>query len=153
MAEKAGVLTSALPKTCEPLRLAAGFWFDYDDGQSCNRAFAHKRDRKSMKIANIEIAVFTAVLLLAACSGDHNVRVPEVEATIGTSGAIRNPVATDPSVVPPLASSSLVSVHLVLLDRTLEIAPDVRYKTVDIPFVTHLFGDADLGAMGAFLAQ
>ena len=71
-----------------------------------------------------------AIAALAACSGTRNVRVPEVTASVAAAPANpAAPAASDPSALPPVPDGNLVKVNLVLLDRTLEIAPGLRYQT------------------------
>jgi nitrite reductase (NO-forming) len=71
-----------------------------------------------------------ASLALAACAQTRGTRVPEVDASIGNTGALNAPqAAADPAAVPPLTSGDTVKVGLVLIDRTIEIAPGIRYKT------------------------
>lgn len=75
--------------------------------------------------------LLTSALFLAACSTKTatNVHVPQVAATVSNAGNVGTPAVGDPAVLPPLAAGDVARVNLVLLDRTLEIAPGVKYQT------------------------
>jgi nitrite reductase (NO-forming) len=84
-------------------------------------------------------------------SGDapKNVQVPTVSADVSTTSttyAIPTP-QSNPEALPPLPSGTTVSVNLVLLDRTVEIAPGIEYKawtfngTVPGPVIHAQVGD------------
>ena len=70
-----------------------------------------------------------AAIGLAACSRTPGERLPQVGATIGTAGASAAFPPGDPVVLPPVPDGDRVSVHLTLVDRTLGIAPGMRYQT------------------------
>lgn len=70
-----------------------------------------------------------ASLALTACSSGANVKVPEVAASVTSAQNVAMPTAANPALLPPLPQGDVVHVDLVLLDRTLEIAPDVKYRT------------------------
>lgn len=76
----------------------------------------------------ITISLALATFVLTACSGHANVKVPQVSATITNTTLATIPSSADPSVLPPVPSGDTVAVHLVLLDRTVEIAPGVRFR-------------------------
>jgi nitrite reductase (NO-forming) len=80
--------------------------------------------------------IFSSVLLtislpLAACSTKvtSDVRVPQIDASVTAASNVDPPVAANPSALPPLPNGDLVKVNLVLLDKTLEIAPRIKYQT------------------------
>lgn len=79
----------------------------------------------------LSIGLLSISLLLAACSTNvaSSTRVPQVAASITTGANIADPRTADPAVLPPLPSGDVVKVNLVLLDKTLEIAPGVKYQT------------------------
>jgi nitrite reductase (NO-forming) len=80
--------------------------------------------------AACRIAAAAATLaLLASCTPARTAKVPQVTASIENSATAKNSGPADPSALPPLAAGDTVSVNLVLLDKTLAIAPGVRYKT------------------------
>lgn len=74
-------------------------------------------------------ASLVAAFLLSSCTSGQSTRVPEVSASVSQSTNEANPKAADPSVLPPVPSGDTVKVHLVLLDKTIEIAPGIHYKT------------------------
>jgi nitrite reductase (NO-forming) len=94
--------------------------------------------------------------MLTACSGrtsaagaPSNVHVPAVSADTATTTAnyaIPAP-PSNPEVLPPLPNGNTVTVELVLLDRTVEIAPGINYKawtfngTVPGPVIRAQVGD------------
>lgn len=73
-------------------------------------------------------ALVAALLILPACSTQQEVKVPQVTASVTSAGAVSIPSPSNPSVLPPLASGNTVKLNLVLLDRTVEIASDTKYK-------------------------
>lgn len=79
----------------------------------------------------IAFALLPCSLLVSACSTKvaSNTRVPTVTAAVTSAANVTSPTSTDPSVLPPLPAGDVVKVNLVLLDRTLEIAPGVKYQT------------------------
>jgi nitrite reductase (NO-forming) len=74
-------------------------------------------------------AASLAALLLAACGGAREVKVPQMNAVVTKAAAPGAPVSSDPSAVPPVAAGDVVKVKLVLLDRSIEIAPGIKYRT------------------------
>lgn len=73
------------------------------------------------------VAAISLALLAVACSNGQ--RLPDVQASISTAAAAPAPPQADPAVLPPVPSGDRVAVDLVLLDRTIEIAPGVKYQT------------------------
>jgi hypothetical protein len=74
-------------------------------------------------------AASAAVLLLSACGDTREVKVPQMNAAVTKAVAPGAPVPSDPSAVPPVAAGDVVKVNLVLLDRSIEIAPGIKYRT------------------------
>ena len=68
-------------------------------------------------------------LLLSGCAERHDVRVPSLAASVTQAANVAAPAQANPALVPPLPAGDTVKVNLVLLDKTLEIAPGIRYKT------------------------
>lgn len=68
------------------------------------------------------------LVLISACSGHSNVKVPQVSASIANGAAAALPSKSDPSALPPVPQGDTVHVDLVLLDRTWQIAPGVNYR-------------------------
>ncbi|HLJ83550.1 MAG TPA: multicopper oxidase domain-containing protein [Candidatus Eremiobacteraceae bacterium] len=97
-----------------------------------------------------------ALAYLTACSGRSasadapaDVRVPAVTAEVSTTEpgyAVPTP-QSNPESLPPLPSGNTVTVNLVLLDRTVQIAPGVKYRawtfngTVPGPVIHAQVGD------------
>lgn len=79
----------------------------------------------------ISAALLASSLLLAACSTNvaSSVRVPQIAASVTAAGNVADPAPANPSALPPLPAGDTVKVNLVLLDRTLEIAPGIKYQT------------------------
>ncbi|HET6893843.1 MAG TPA: multicopper oxidase domain-containing protein [Candidatus Baltobacteraceae bacterium] len=75
--------------------------------------------------------LLTSSLLLAACAtkAASDVRVPQIAASVTAADNVAAPAAGDPSALPPLPVGDVVKVDLVLLDKTIEIAPGIRYQT------------------------
>lgn len=76
----------------------------------------------------LRITVVGALIALAACTHAPE-RVPEVEASISSAGAVGTPAPQDPSILPPVPSGDRVAFNLELIDKTIEIAPGVKYQT------------------------
>ena len=108
-----------------------------------------------MKRSSICVALAMLSLATTACSrgsgsaASSDVSVPTVTADVSTTGAgysIPAPQA-NPEALPPLPTGNTVTVNLVLLDRTIEIAPGIKYKawtfngTVPGPVIHAQVGD------------
>jgi len=70
-------------------------------------------------------------MLLAACSTKvaTDVRVPRIAASVTAADNVGAPAPTDPSVLPPLPDGDTVKVNLILIDKTIAIAPGIKYQT------------------------
>lgn len=79
-----------------------------------------------MSIVRSASAVLAIALLVSACG--HGQRLPQVQASIAKAGAVPAPPPENPAVLPPVPAGDRVVVDLTLLDRTLEIAPGVKYQ-------------------------
>jgi len=79
--------------------------------------------------ASIRIAALAAAALLAACSHAPGDRLPDVSASITSGTSKAAGVRSDPAVLPPVPAGDVANVDLTLIDKTIEIAPGVRYKT------------------------
>jgi nitrite reductase (NO-forming) len=79
----------------------------------------------------ISSALLSSSLLLAGCSTKvaSDVRVPQVAAAVTAAANVAAPAPTDPSALPPVPGGDVVKVNMVLLDKTLEIAPGIKYQT------------------------
>ena len=78
----------------------------------------------------LSLGLLSFSLLLGGC-GAHgkDVSVPPVHAVVSQDAAASRPTESkDVSMLPPLPDGD-VNVNLVLLDKTVEIAPDVKYHT------------------------
>ena len=84
-----------------------------------------------MKSKLAACALAAATLLFAACSAKQHedVQVPQMAASVTAATNVADPPSTDPSIVPPLPAGDTVKVNLVLLDKTIEIAPGIKYQT------------------------
>lgn len=105
---------------------------------------------------NISLAVALVLAVVAAsCSVSDRTqpntadgRVPAVQAQVTKTGSfVLPPKSTNPESLPPLPSGNVVHVDLVLLDRDVEIAPDMHYRawtfngTVPGPVIHAKVGD------------
>jgi nitrite reductase (NO-forming) len=82
-----------------------------------------------MRTALLRAAIVLGGITLAACSHTPGERLPQVQASIASAIAVGSPAPEDPSVLPPVPAGDLVTVDLVLLDKTIEIAPGIEYRT------------------------
>ncbi|HEY7993605.1 MAG TPA: multicopper oxidase domain-containing protein [Candidatus Eremiobacteraceae bacterium] len=107
----------------------------------------------------LDISITIAAAIIAAsitgcgsstrlASSGADVQVPTVDAQVTKTGAFALPTAaTNPEALPPLPSGDVVRVNLVLLDRDVEIAPDMHYRawtfngTVPGPVIHAKVGD------------
>ena len=101
------------------------------------------------------IASAAVVVFIAGCGGSTHpagsrtadVRVPTVEAQVTKAAFVGLPPVASPEILPSLPSGDVVHVHLVLLDRDVEIAPDMHYRawtfngTVPGPVIHAKVGD------------
>lgn len=73
-------------------------------------------------------ATFVAALaaLLAGCA--HTAQDVRVQTTVEPAASSQDLSPSDPAFLPAIPEGDTVDVHLVLLDRTVEIAPGIRYK-------------------------
>lgn len=69
-----------------------------------------------------------AMFVATACAGHAPVNVPPVHATVTNDTRAAIPPPTDPASLPAVPNGDTVAVHLVLLDRSVAIAPGVRYR-------------------------
>ena len=90
-----------------------------------------------MRVKLDRLSVLCIAALLLGCTGsktagidETNVHVPLVTAHVTSTAAdyVTPPVASKPEMLPPLASGNVVHVDLVLLDRDVEIKPDMEYR-------------------------
>lgn len=73
------------------------------------------------------LALAVAALLTGCSAHRSDVSVPQVHAVVSQTSSVSRPTQSgDPSQLPPLADGDL-NVNLVLLDRTIEIAPGLNY--------------------------
>lgn len=83
-----------------------------------------------MKLHATLCALALGATFLAGCAQQRDARVPKIFASVTAAPANANsPAPADPAVLPPVPDGSNVEVNLVLLDKTLEIAPGVKYQT------------------------
>ncbi|HYK52119.1 MAG TPA: multicopper oxidase domain-containing protein [Candidatus Eremiobacteraceae bacterium] len=107
-----------------------------------------------MRRLSLSIALLSAVVLASCSTGERtqpsapDVRVPMVQAQVTKTGSfVLPPQSTNPELLPPLPSGNVVHVDLVLLDRDVEIAPDMHYRawtfngTVPGPVIHAKVGD------------
>jgi len=73
------------------------------------------------------VAALALAFLASGCG--HNERLPQVQASISSAAYAPAPPSEEPAVLPPVPAGDLVEVGLVLLDRTIERAPGVKYQT------------------------
>ena len=88
-----------------------------------------------MRRLSLAVALISAVANVSCNSAGRtgpnvaDVRVPEVRAQVTKAGSfVLPPLPTNPELLPPLPSGNVVHVDLVLLDREVEIAPDMHYR-------------------------
>jgi nitrite reductase (NO-forming) len=106
--------------------------------------------------SSICVTLSIVALTLGACSGrggsasaPAEVQVPAITAEVSTTGPgyVIPTLQSNPEVLPRLPSGNTVTVNLVLLDRTIRIAPGVKYKawtfngTVPGPVIHAQVGD------------
>jgi nitrite reductase (NO-forming) len=109
-----------------------------------------------MKGMSSRVALLTALIALPACNGQSgadraapDVQVPSVSAVVTkTTADYQIPAPqTHPELLPPIPNGNIVSANLVLLDRTIEIAPGINYRawtfngTVPGPVIHAKVGD------------
>src|SRR5215467_871094 len=96
-----------------------------------------------------------SAVVVAGCAGSNgpqssapDVRVPAVQAQVTKTGSlVLPPQSSNPELLPALPSGNVVHVDLVLLDKDVEIAPDMHYRawtfngTVPGPVIHAKVGD------------
>lgn len=83
----------------------------------------------SMNFRNLLCALTAGCFILSGCHAKDDVRVPQLAASVTAATNVVDPAAADPSMLPPVPEGDTVKANLVLLDKTLEIAPGIKYKT------------------------
>lgn len=76
-------------------------------------------------------SVVCAALAVCGCSQQsttHEPPVPQVSAALSAAPSIATPASVNPVDLPPLQEGNTARVNLILLDRTVEIAPGEKYQ-------------------------
>lgn len=78
----------------------------------------------------LRTALAALAIVLPACTTNvaTSVRVPNVAASISAAGNVTAATQLPPSQLPPVPDGDVVHANIVLLDRTVEIAPGVKFQ-------------------------
>jgi nitrite reductase (NO-forming) len=75
------------------------------------------------------VALIATGIALASCSHTPGERLPAVQASVAAAASVAPLAPENPALLPAVPAGDTVTVDLSLIDKTIQISPDVRYKT------------------------